>query len=276
MKQLRILAKMAGLNPPYGKYFSNEFSRFIVCCLLFISGYSYFKLQFSSTPTDLTPMTLFSRFTTLMARATAAAVLMTVAGAGLSATRATAQQTPQKTILVLGDSISAAYGLSPSQGWVALLGQRVAAKAPQYTVKNASSSGDTTAGGAQRLPALLKQHTPAIVLIELGGNDALRGLPLAQTQANFTTMILAAKAAKAQVLLVPMQIPPNYGAAYGTGFNGLYAKLGKTHRVNTSEFILKDFAQDLSQFQRDRIHPSAAAQPKMLDAVWPALQGLLQ
>jgi acyl-CoA thioesterase I len=253
---------------------------FIVCCLLFVSGYSYFRLQFSSTPTDLTLMTLFSRFTTLMARATAAAVLITVAGAGLSATLATAQQTmqktQQKTILVLGDSISAAYGLSANQGWVALLGQRVVAKAPQYTVKNASSSGDTTAGGAQRLPALLKQHTPTIVVIELGGNDALRGLPLAQTQANFTTMIRAAKAAGAQVLLVPMQIPPNYGAAYGTGFNGLYAKLGKTHRVNTSEFILKDFAQDLSQFQRDRIHPSAAAQPKMLDAVWPALQGLLQ
>jgi acyl-CoA thioesterase I len=183
---------------------------------------------------------------------------------------------PQKTILVVGDSISAAYGIDSKLGWVALLAERVNATAPHYSVKNASISGDTTAGGAQRMPALLKAHTPALVVIELGGNDALRGLPMSQTEANFTAMIRAAKTAKAQVLLVSMQIPPNYGAAYGKSFNALYAKLGKAHAVKTSDFIFKSFAEDLTYFQRDRIHPTLAAQSMMLDAVWPALKPLLK
>jgi acyl-CoA thioesterase-1 len=183
---------------------------------------------------------------------------------------------PQKTVLVVGDSISAAYGIDAKLGWVALLAERVNSTAGSYTVKNASISGDTTAGGAQRLPALLKNYAPAIVVIELGGNDALRGLPITQTEANFTAMIRAAKSAKAEVLLVPMQIPPNYGAKYGKSFNALYAKLGKTQAVKTSDFIFKSFAEDLTFFQRDRIHPTAAAQQMMLDAVWPALKPLLK
>jgi acyl-CoA thioesterase-1 len=183
---------------------------------------------------------------------------------------------PQKTVLVVGDSISAAYGIDAKLGWVSLLAERVNTTANSYTVKNASISGDTTAGGAQRLPALLKNYAPAIVVIELGGNDALRGLPITQTEANFTAMIRAAKSAKAQVLLVPMQIPPNYGAQYGKSFNALYAKLGKAQAVKTSDFIFKDFAEDLTFFQRDRIHPTAAAQQMMLDAVWPALKPLLK
>ncbi len=208
-------------------------------------------------------------FTRLYAR-TIAILLTLFFGYGV------AQAASQKTVLVVGDSISAAYGIDVKLGWVALLGERVNTTAPSYIVKNASISGDTTAGGAQRLLALLKTHSPAIVVIELGGNDALRGLPIAQTEANFTAMIRVAKAAKAQVLLVPMQIPPNYGAAYGKSFNALYAKLGKAQAVKTSDFIFKSFAEDLTYFQRDRIHPTAAAQQMMLDAVWPALKPLLK
>lgn len=194
--------------------------------------------------------------------------------------RSNQQNQASQTILVLGDSISAAYGIDAKQGWVALLSDRLnthtASFKRPYTVQNASISGDTTAGGAQRLPALLKRHQPAIVVIELGGNDALRGLPLSQTEANFKRMIHAAKVAKATVLLVPMQIPPNYGASYAQGFNGLYARLGKTHKVAVSAFIFKDFAQDLSRFQADRIHPTVAAQGLMLNAVWPALSSVLK
>jgi acyl-CoA thioesterase I len=182
----------------------------------------------------------------------------------------------ERPILVLGDSVSAAYGLAQAQGWVALTADKLSKTHPNKKLHNASLSGETSAGGAQRLAALLKTHKPSLVIIELGGNDALRGLPLSQTEANFKTMIAAAKAAKAQVLLVPMQIPPNYGPAYAKGFNGLYDKLGKSERVGVSAFILKDFADDLNYFQRDRIHPTAAAQPKMVAAVWPALEKLLK
>lgn len=177
----------------------------------------------------------------------------------------------QSTILVVGDSISAAYGLSPAQGWVAQAGNRLKAQAPQWTIQNASLSGETSAGGAQRLPALLKTHQPKLLIIELGGNDALRGLPIKQTEQNFIKMIQAAKASKAQVLLVPMQIPPNYGPTYAKAFNGLYAKLAQSHKVALSEFIFKGFAEDLNYFQRDRIHPTAAAQGMMLDTLWPAI-----
>jgi acyl-CoA thioesterase-1 len=180
-------------------------------------------------------MTLFSRFTSAAFGLIALAVLAMPT-----------QATQAKTILVLGDSISAAYGLSASQGWVALTADKLRKTHPQLKLQNASLSGETSAGGAQRLPALLKQYKPSAVIIELGGNDALRGLPLSQTEANFKTMIAAAKAAKAQVLLVPMQIPPNYGPAYAKGFNGLYDKLGKAQRVSVSAFIFKEFSEDLN------------------------------
>lgn len=214
-------------------------------------------------------MTLFSRFTRRLLGICALALSL-----ALSASHAHANVA--KTVLVLGDSISAAYGLEQTQGWVALTAEKIRKTHPTTFVQNASLSGETTAGGAQRLPALLKTHKPSVVIIELGGNDALRGLPLAQTEANFKAMIAAAKAAKAQVLLVPMQIPPNYGPAYAKGFNGLYDKLGKAQRVGVSGFIFKAFADDLSYFQRDRIHPTAQAQPLMVDAVWPAIEKLLK
>jgi acyl-CoA thioesterase I len=187
-----------------------------------------------------------------------------------------AQATVAKTVLVLGDSISAAYGLPQAQGWVMLTAEKIRQTHPATFVHNASLSGETSAGGAQRLPALLKTHKPSWVIIELGGNDALRGLPLSQTEAHFKAMINAAKAAKAQVLLVPMQIPPNYGPSYTQGFNAMYDKLGKTQRVGVSAFIFKDFADDLNYFQRDRIHPTAQAQPLMVSAVWPAIEKMLK
>jgi acyl-CoA thioesterase I len=232
-----------------------------------IAGFivSLSRLQFSIDSITLLHMTLFSRFTRLFF----AALLLAVTGSFAHASVA-------KTVLVLGDSISAAYGLTQAQGWVALTAEKIRKTQPLILVQNASLSGETSAGGAQRLPALLKTHKPSWVIIELGGNDALRGLPLSQTEANFKTMIAAAKAAKAQVLLVPMQIPPNYGPAYAKGFNGLYNKLGKAQRVGVSAFIFQSFADDLSYFQADRIHPNAAAQPLMVAAVWPAIEKLLK
>jgi acyl-CoA thioesterase-1 len=185
-----------------------------------------------------------------------------------------------KTILILGDSISSAYGLSPSQGWVALLGSKLARSHnrvhTQYRVQNASLSGDTTAGGVQRLPALLKQYKPAIVIIELGGNDALRGLPLAQTKSNFETMLSVSKKANAQIILLPMQIPPNYGSRYTQTFNGLYNQLAKANGVNVTPFIFKDFAENMTYFQSDRIHPTAAAQPLILSTILPTLEKILK
>jgi acyl-CoA thioesterase I len=187
---------------------------------------------------------------------------------------------PQKTIVVLGDSISAAYGLIATQGWVALTAEQLRqsphAAHRNYRLQNASLSGDTTAGGVQRLPALLQQYHPAVLVIELGGNDALRGLSVAQTEANFKRMIALAKQAKAQVLLIPMQIPPNYGATYMNRFNALYAKLGKAQNVAVSPFIFKDFADNLSYFQADKLHPTAQAQAMMVNAVLPSLRALLK
>lgn len=179
-----------------------------------------------------------------------------------------------KIILIIGDSISSAYGLSSDQGWVNLLAAKLIHTS--YRVQNASLSGETTSGGVQRLPALLKQYKPAIVVIELGGNDALRGLPLAQTKANLDTMVSMSKQAKAKVLLLPMQIPPNYGATYVKAFNGLYAQLAKTHGIAITPFIFKDFADNLSYFQTDRIHPTAAAQVFIVSTVLPDLKKLLK
>ncbi len=186
----------------------------------------------------------------------------------------------QKTIVVLGDSISAAYGITQTQGWVALTNDKIkhSPLAPHhaYHLHNASLSGDTSSGGAQRLPALLKQYQPAIVVIELGGNDALRGLAVSQTETYFKRMIASSTEAKAKVLLIPMQIPPNYGARYVQDFNAMYVRLAKLPGVTSSAFIFKDFADNLAYFQPDRIHPTAAAQSMMVEAVWPSLKSLLK
>ena len=181
-------------------------------------------------------------------------------------------------MLVLGDSLSAEYGLAKGSGWVALLEQRLASEKRALKVVNASISGDTTSGGLARLPALLKQHTPTIVVIELGGNDALRGLPLEMTRENLRAMVRLAQAAKAQVLLLGMQVPPNYGPDYAQQFASSFATVAKEQKTALVPFFLKNVADvpnaaDL--FQSDRIHPTAAAHPILLNNVWPALKRLL-
>ncbi|MCV2357177.1 arylesterase [Paucibacter sp. B2R-40] len=185
---------------------------------------------------------------------------------------------PAPLVLVVGDSLSAEYGLARGQGWVALLEQRLKEKKMPQAVLNASISGDTTAGGRARLGALLTQHQPSVVIIELGGNDALRGLPLAASHENLTAMTRAAKAAGARVLLLGMQVPPNYGASYGREFAGLFERVAKEEKTALLPFLLKGVADRpdaLDWFQPDRIHPLAKAHPFMLDLVWPKLQPLL-
>jgi acyl-CoA thioesterase-1 len=179
-------------------------------------------------------------------------------------------------LLVLGDSVSAGYGLPAGKGWVTLLDARLKSAGYRYTVVNGSISGDTTAGGRARLPALLAQHKPAIVLIELGGNDALRGGNLAATRANLESMVTAAQTAKAQAMIIGMQLPSNYGPVYVKDFGALFSDVAKTKRVPLVPAFFAGFGEDLTLFQPDRIHPTAEAQAKLLDNVWPTLQPLLR
>lgn len=188
-----------------------------------------------------------------------------------------AAQTP--TILIVGDSLSAEYGLARGTGWVALLEKRLANEKIAATVHNASISGDTTPGGRARLPALLRSVKPSVVVIELGGNDALRGLPLQGTEDNLRNMTQAAQKAGAKVLLVGMQVPPNYGRDYADRFSGLFAKVAKGEKAALVPFLLKGVADGpdaVKLFQPDRIHPKADAHPVMLDNVWPELKKLLK
>ena len=188
-------------------------------------------------------------------------------------------ETPSDTILIVGDSLSAEYGLRRGTGWVPLLEKKLAAEKIPAKVVNASISGDTTSGGRSRIAALLNTHKPSVVVIELGGNDALRGLPLDMTEANLTAMTQGAKKAGAKVLLLGMQVPPNYGSAYGANFSGLFSKVAKAEKVALMPFFLKGVADvpDISgQFQADRIHHNEQAQPKMLANVWPELKKLLK
>jgi acyl-CoA thioesterase-1 len=187
-------------------------------------------------------------------------------------------QTSTPVILVVGDSLSAEYGLARGSGWVALLEQRLAREKIAAKVVNASISGDTTSGGRSRLPALLAQYRPSHVILELGGNDALRGLPLTQTEANLAAMARAAKAGGARVVVAGMQMPPNYGRQYGEDFVAVFAKVAKSEGAALVPFLLKGVADapDIeSMFQPDRIHPKAAAHPLMLGNVWPVLRPLL-
>ncbi len=182
----------------------------------------------------------------------------------------------QRAVLVMGDSLSASYGLTASQGWVSLTAQKIAKEKPGWRVINASISGETTAGGAARIAAELKRHKPAVVVIELGANDGLRGLPLAQTRANLAKMITAAQTANAKVLLIGMRLPPNYGPDYTRGFERAFRELSQQHRTAFLPFLLEPVAMDDRAFQADRLHPTAAAQPKLRDHVWPALAPLLK
>ncbi|MES3003961.1 MAG: arylesterase [Pseudomonadota bacterium] len=182
------------------------------------------------------------------------------------------------TILVVGDSLSAEYGLKRGTGWVALLQKRLAAQKIDKDVVNASISGDTTSGGRSRLPALLAQYKPAIVVLELGANDALRGLPLKMTEDNLSQMTQAARKAGAKVLLVGQQVPPNYGGDYGRRFAGLFESVARANNAGLVPFMLKGIADDadpLRLFQADRIHPKEEAHPRILDNIWPELGKLL-
>ena len=181
-------------------------------------------------------------------------------------------------ILVLGDSLSAEYGLKRGEGWVPLLEKRLAQQKIDATVVNASISGDTSSGGRARFAALLAQHKPSHVVLELGANDALRGLPLTDTEANLLQITQSAQAAGAKVLIVGIQVPPNYGGDYTRRFEAVFAKVASTTRSALVPFLLKgvaDAPNAMSLFQADRIHPTAAAQPQLLDNVWPELRKLL-
>lgn len=178
-------------------------------------------------------------------------------------------------ILILGDSLSAEYGLERGKGWVALLEQRLAEQAAPYDVINASVSGETTSGGLTRLPALLEQHQPQIVVIELGGNDGLRGFQPTQTEANLREMAVMARDAGARVVIAGMQLPPNYGRSYTERFQAMFANIARQEDAVLVPFLLEGIATDENMFQADRIHPTAAAQPVLLDNVWSVLEPLL-
>jgi acyl-CoA thioesterase-1 len=179
------------------------------------------------------------------------------------------------TVLVVGDSISAAFGLDTREGWVALLEQRLAEEGFDQQVINASISGDTSAGGAARLPALLAEHQPELVIIELGGNDGLRGQPPAQLQQNLAAMVQASQKAGAKVLILGMRLPPNYGVRYTTAFAEVFPKVAHETGSALVPFVLEGIGGVPSMVQSDGIHPTAEAQPKLLDNVWPALKPLL-
>jgi acyl-CoA thioesterase-1 len=183
---------------------------------------------------------------------------------------------PQQSILVFGDSLSAAYGIAQSRGWVALLAERLKRERPDYSVVNASISGETTAGGAARFARALEQHKPAVVVLELGANDGLRGLPIAQMKQNLARMIGEAKKAGARVVLIGMKLPPNYGPDYTHAFESAFGELAKAHNTALVPFLLEDLAEKDSFFQPDRIHPTEAAQPLIFERVWKALLPLLK
>lgn len=200
-----------------------------------------------------------------------------VLGTSLGAASASAATT-DKTLLVLGDSLSAEYGLVRGSGWVALLDRRLQAEKKPYKVVNASISGDTTSGGRSRLGALLTLHKPSVVVIELGGNDALRGLPLRMSEDNLNAIVQAATQSGAKVLLVGMQVPPNYGGDYARRFTALFEQVAKANKAALVPFLLKGIADDPDPtrwFQADRIHPLASAHPTLLNNVWPRLKTLL-
>jgi acyl-CoA thioesterase-1 len=189
-----------------------------------------------------------------------------------------AKATNPQRLLVVGDSISAEYGLTRGTGWVALLQKKLQDLGLPWSVVNASISGDTTAGGRSRLSPLLKVHQPGVVVIELGGNDALRGLSLAMSTDNLQAMIDAARQSGAKVVLVGMQVPPNYGPDYSHQFGQMYAQLAQKNKIKWVPFFFKGFAEGVDAanwFQSDRIHPNEDAQPKLLANLWPQLQPLL-
>ncbi len=194
----------------------------------------------------------------------------------VAATPLQARAAEPPVILVVGDSLSAGYGLLPGQGWVTLLQQRLKGEGYGYRVVNASVTGETTDGGVQRLDRALAQHQPAIVIIELGGNDGLRGLPVPRVRANLELLITKSRAAGATVLLVAIRVPTNYGPRYTGSFQKIYTDLAIRYRIGLVPFLSDQVAVDLALFQPDGIHPNAQAQPMLLENLWPQLVPLLQ
>lgn len=194
---------------------------------------------------------------------------------GLTLTQGAVANSASKTVLVLGDSLSAEYGLVRGTGWVPLIEKKLAQEKIPATLLNASISGETTSGGRTRLPSLLDKNHPDIIVIELGANDGLRGLPLKATEDNLRAMIMAAQKAKARVLLVGMQIPPNYGPDYTKRFAQLYADLAKQYKTALVPFLFANMSDKPELFQSDRIHPTAAAQPILMENVWSQLKPML-
>jgi len=180
------------------------------------------------------------------------------------------------TILVYGDSLSAAYGLAQDAGWATLLQARLKQKGMDYTVMNASISGETTSGGAARMAEALRAHKPKLVILALGANDGLRGLPLAQMRANLGQMLRASKQARSRVLLVGMRLPPNYGESYTRQFAQVYTDLALEYKTGLAPFLLDGVADRRELFQADNLHPVAAAQPIILDTIWKALAPMLK
>lgn len=178
-------------------------------------------------------------------------------------------------ILVYGDSLSAAYGIAQARGWVALLEERLRREKLDYSVVNASISGETTSGGLSRMSGSLTQHRPAIVVLELGANDGLRGLPVAETKRNLAQMIQLAQKAGARVLLVGLRMPPNYGPDYTREFDAAFAELARRYRLRRVPFLLEGMADRPELFQADRLHPTEAAQPILLENVWKELRPML-
>jgi len=203
----------------------------------------------------------------------AAGIVMALCAVALALPAAAAEG---RTVLVMGDSLSAAYGLAAEQGWVALLSGRLAAEKSPWRVVNASISGETTAGGASRIDGALKEHAPGVVVIELGANDALRGLALEHSTANLDRMIAASKTAGAEVLLVGIRIPPNYGPDYAAALDAMYVDLARKHGTQLLPFLLEPIATDRDAFLPDNLHPTAASQPKLMEHVWTKLGPMLE
>lgn len=197
------------------------------------------------------------------------------AAVGLASGTPPTAATGAPAILVLGDSLSAAYGIAQGDGWVALLQGRLRERGLDYQVVNAGISGDTTAGGLTRLPELLARHRPAILLIELGANDGLRGLRIEVLRENLTRMIRLGREAGSRVLLIGMRLPPNYGAGYERAFQAVFREVAEAERVPLVPFLLAGVTEDPRLMQADGIHPAAPAQPLILETVWPALEPLL-
>jgi len=197
--------------------------------------------------------------------------------AGLCFALSVTAAAPVPVLLVLGDSLSAGYGIAPDEAWPSLLQRKLDSLGQAVFVVNASISGETTRGGLTRLPALLDEHRPAVVVLELGANDGLRGLPLEEFAGNLESLIERARAADARVVVLPMEVPPNYGRAYSEGFRAVYADLPtRFDGVSLTPFFLKDVVLEPTLLQADGLHPTAAAQPKMLETIWPTIEASLR